>query len=92
MENKPTDKKMTGNEAVNSKNGRVSLVGAGCGGPELITLKGLQCLRQCDTVLYDSLAAQELLELVPAGCEKINVGKRYNGKAMPQEEINALLV
>ena len=92
MENKPTDKKMTGNEAVNSKNGRVSLVGAGCGGLELITLKGLQCLRQCDTVLYDSLAAQELLELVPAGCEKINVGKRYNGKAMPQEEINALLV
>lgn len=92
MENKPTDKKLTGNAAANSRKGRVSLVGAGCGGPELITLKGLQCLRQCDVVLYDSLAAPELLELVPAGCEKINVGKRYNGKAMPQAEINALLV
>lgn len=112
MENKQTDKILTGNEAAESvtvenvpaenlseeklseegKAGRVSLVGAGCGGPELITLKGLQCLRQCDVVLYDSLAAPELLELVPAGCEKINVGKRYNGKAMPQAEINALLV
>lgn len=55
-------------------------------------LKGLNCLRQCDAVLYDSLAAQELLELTPVGCEKINVGKRYGGSAMPQEDINELLV
>ena len=92
IEKKPKDKELADNVPADRKTGKVSLVGAGCGGPELLTLKGLNCLRQCDAVLYDSLAAQELLELTPVGCEKINVGKRYGGKAMPQEDINALLV
>lgn len=74
------------------KKGNVYLVGAGCGGADLITVKGLALLRRCDVVLYDSLAAKELLDQVPPACEKINVGKRYAGKAMPQEEINRLLV
>lgn len=74
------------------KKGNVYLVGAGCGGADLITVKGLALLRQCEVVLYDSLAAKELLDQVPPACEKINVGKRYAGKAMPQEEINRLLV
>lgn len=92
IEKKTKDKELADNVPSDRKTGKVSLVGAGCGGPELLTLKGLNCLRQCDAVLYDSLAAQELLELTPVGCEKINVGKRYGGKAMPQEDINALLV
>ena len=74
------------------KKGNVYLVGAGCGGADLITVKGLALLRRCEVVLYDSLAAKELLDQVPPACEKINVGKRYAGKAMPQEEINRLLV
>ncbi len=92
IEKKTKDKELADNVPADRKTGKVSLVGAGCGDPELLTLKGLNCLRQCDAVLYDSLAAQELLELTPVGCEKINVGKRYGGKAMPQEDINELLV
>ena len=74
------------------KKGKVYLVGAGCGEADLITVRGLACLRRCDVVLYDSLTAAQLLEQAPSSCEKINVGKRYAGKAMPQEEINRLLL
>lgn len=74
------------------KKGKVYLVGAGCGEADLITVRGLACLRRCDVVLYDSLTAAQLLEQTPLSCEKINVGKRYAGKAMPQEEINRLLL
>lgn len=74
------------------KKGKVYLVGAGCGEADLITVRGLACLRRCDVVLYDSLTAPLLLEQAPLASEKINVGKRYAGKAMPQEEINRLLL
>lgn len=67
-------------------------MGAGCGGPELITRKGQKLLERCDVLLYDSLADPGLLELVPGDCEKIDVGKRYAGKAAGQEEINRLLI
>lgn len=74
------------------KTGRVYLVGAGCGDPELITWKGLKLLRECDAVLYDDLAAQKLLEETKADCETIFVGKRYGKHSLPQGEINALLI
>lgn len=72
--------------------GKVWLVGAGCGGPELITVKGLALLENCDVLLYDSLAAEELLYRTRPDCEKINVGKRYGKQAVSQEEINGLLI
>lgn len=72
--------------------GKVWLVGAGCGGPELITVKGLSLIRRCDVLLYDSLSAKELLDQARPDCERIDVGKRYGGRAASQEEINALLV
>ena len=72
--------------------GRVYLVGAGCGDPELITWKGLRRLRACDVVLYDDLAAEKLLEETKQDCERIFVGKRYGKHSMPQQEINALLI
>lgn len=75
-----------------SETGKVYLVGAGCGDPELITWKGLKLLRKCDVVLYDDLAASKLLEETKQGCEQIFVGKRYSRHSLPQEETNALLV
>ena len=57
--------------------GKVYLVGAGCGDPELITWKGLNLLRKCDVVLYDDLVASKLLEETKQACELIFVGKRY---------------
>ncbi len=72
--------------------GKVYLVGAGCGDPELITWRGLKLLRICDVVLYDELSALKLLEETKAECEQIFVGKRYGKHSALQEEINALLV
>lgn len=72
--------------------GKVWLVGAGCGGPELITVKGLSLVESCDVLLYDSLSAKELLDRPRPDCERIDVGKRYGGRAASQEEINRLLI
>ena len=72
--------------------GKVYLVGAGCGDPELITWKGLNLLRKCDVVLYDDLVAPKLLEETKRECERIFVGKRYGRHSLPQNETNALLV
>lgn len=73
------------------KTGTVYLVGAGPGDPELITVKGVIRLNTCDTVVYDSLSSDRLLELAPRA-EKIYVGKRAGRHSMKQEEINELLV
>jgi uroporphyrin-III C-methyltransferase len=72
--------------------GRVVLVGAGPGDPDLITVKGAKALAEADVVVYDRLAAPALLELAPAGAERIYVGKQPGGHAMKQPEIDALLV
>jgi uroporphyrinogen III methyltransferase/synthase len=72
--------------------GTVSLVGAGPGAPDLISVRGIFCLRHAEVLLYDRLAGEALLKEAPADCEKINVGKRVGAHAMKQEEINALLV
>ena len=73
-------------------NGKVYLVGAGCGDPELITWKGLNLLRKCDVVLYDDLVAPKLLEETKNDCERIFVGKRYGKHSLPQNETNGLLI
>lgn len=72
--------------------GKVYLVGAGCGDPELITWKGLNLLRKCDVVLYDDLVASKLLEETRQNCELIFVGKRYGKHSLPQNETNDLLI
>jgi len=73
-------------------NGKVYLVGAGPGDPELLTVKALRLLRAADVVLYDDLVAPEILELASPTAELKNVGKRCGHKAIRQEEINFLLV
>lgn len=72
--------------------GKVYLVGAGPGDAGLITVKGLEKLRQCDAVVYDRLATEELLELLRPDCEKIYVGKEAGKHYKQQDEINEILV
>jgi len=72
--------------------GFVSLVGAGPGDPELITLRALRCLRAAEVVLYDHLVSPEVVALAPAGAERIYVGKESRNHSLPQGDINALLV
>ncbi|WP_223829825.1 uroporphyrinogen-III C-methyltransferase [Paenibacillus arenilitoris] len=72
--------------------GKVYLVGAGPGDPKLITVRGLECLKLCDVVVYDRLASPRLLRYLKPGTEKIYVGKLPDRHTMKQEEINRLLV
>lgn len=74
------------------KNGCVWLVGAGCGGRDWMTLRGLELLRTCDTLVYDDLIAGELLNEAPETAERLYMGKRSGHHAAPQEEICALLI
>src|SRR5215472_16393815 len=73
--------------------GSVFLVGAGPGAFDLITLRGADCLRQADCVVYDALVNPELLRLAPSQAELIFAGKRRNGgTSIAQAELNALLI
>jgi uroporphyrinogen III methyltransferase/synthase len=74
------------------RSGRVTLVGAGPGDPGLITLHGVEALRQADAVVYDYLASPELLAHAPEQAELIYVGKQAGRHTLAQSEINALLV
>jgi uroporphyrinogen III methyltransferase/synthase len=75
-----------------SGHGIVYIVGGGPGDPGLITVKGLECLRRADVVLYDRLVAQELLTEAPTYAEVIDVGKEPGRHRRSQAEINALLI
>lgn len=72
--------------------GKVILVGAGPGDPELLTLKALKAIQSADVVIHDRLVSAEIMALVPQKTEKIFAGKSCKDKAMTQEEINALLI
>src|SRR5207244_4053029 len=71
--------------------GRVYLVGAGPGDPELLTLKALRVLRQADVVLHDDLLTPGILELIPSTARIECVGKRHNARQVTQDEINQRL-
>jgi uroporphyrin-III C-methyltransferase len=70
----------------------LTLVGAGPGDEDLITLKGIKALRQANVVLYDELANAALLRHAPAGALRMYVGKRGGKTSFSQEEINQLIV
>jgi len=72
--------------------GKVFLVGAGPGDPGLLTLRAAEVLRNADVLLYDALASSAVVALAPPTCERIFVGKRGGNHAMPQDDIEALLV
>lgn len=72
--------------------GKVYLVGAGPGDPELLTLKAERLLAAAKVVLHDALVSDGVLALISPAAEVINVGKRAGQKLLTQDEINALLV
>ena len=72
--------------------GKVFLVGAGPGDPQLITLKGVECLRRAQVVIYDYLANRQLLCHCPPQAELIYVGKKASRHTLPQGGINELIV
>ncbi len=75
------------------ESGRVVLIGAGPGDPDLITVRGAKMMALADVVLYDELTTNELLDLAPDRAELVNVGKRgHDRPTRTQEEINQLLV
>lgn len=72
--------------------GRVYIVGAGPGAPDLITLRGLEAIRKADVIVYDRLISPELLAHAPAGATLLYAGKAPGRHLMSQEQINRLLV
>ncbi|KYH42447.1 MAG: Uroporphyrinogen-III C-methyltransferase [Candidatus Bathyarchaeota archaeon B63] len=72
--------------------GKVYLVGAGPGDPELLTVKAVKILEKADVVVYDRLVAEDVLRLVPEGAVKIYAGKLPGGGRKAQDEINETLI
>lgn len=72
--------------------GTVFLVGAGPGDPDLITVKGVECIKRADVVVYDYLASPALLTYAATDAEMIYVGKKGGDHTLPQEGINALII
>jgi uroporphyrin-III C-methyltransferase len=75
-----------------SGTGRVYLVGAGPGDPELLTLRAVRLLQQSEVIVYDHLVSSAVLDYVSPTAERIYAGKRRNEHTMRQEQINDLLV
>jgi uroporphyrin-III C-methyltransferase/precorrin-2 dehydrogenase/sirohydrochlorin ferrochelatase/uroporphyrin-III C-methyltransferase len=72
--------------------GRVYLVGAGPGDPELLTLRGARLVSGADAVVYDNLVSAAIVGMAPAHAERLYVGKKAADHTLPQEEINRLLI
>jgi uroporphyrin-III C-methyltransferase len=74
------------------KIGYVSLVGAGPGDAELLTIKALRLLQTADVVIYDRLVSADILELIPAGVSRMSVAKSAGKHCVPQHQINEIIV
>jgi uroporphyrin-III C-methyltransferase/precorrin-2 dehydrogenase/sirohydrochlorin ferrochelatase len=80
----------TRNEGVRVERGSVTLVGAGPGDPELLTLRAVRALQSADVILFDDLVAREVLDFARREARKMLVGKSGHGPSCKQSEINAL--
>ena len=74
------------------EDGFVSLVGAGPGDAELLTIKALRLLKTADVVIYDRLVSADILELIPAGVSRMSVAKSPGKHCVPQDQINEIIV
>lgn len=72
--------------------GRVYLVGAGPGDPDLITVRGMRCLRVADVVVHDRLVHPDLVDEAPPGAERVFAGKAPGFEALSQPQINELMI
>ncbi|MEZ5939712.1 MAG: SAM-dependent methyltransferase, partial [Hyphomonadaceae bacterium] len=72
--------------------GRIALVGAGPGDPELLTLKAARLISEADVIFADRLAGAEVLELARPGARIVHVGKSKGEHSVPQEQIHALMI
>jgi len=72
--------------------GEVALVGSGPGDAELLTIRALRFIEQADVAIYDRLVSDEIMALLPEGCERFYVGKEQAKHCVPQGKINELLV
>jgi uroporphyrin-III C-methyltransferase/precorrin-2 dehydrogenase/sirohydrochlorin ferrochelatase len=77
---------------MSGKTGKVMLVGAGPGDPELLTLKAAKALKAADIILYDALVSKEVLEMANPESRKIPVGKKGHGQSCRQSDINEMMV
>ena len=84
---------MSTNRGVGSGQGHVSLVGAGPGDPDLITVRGAAALREADVILYDELACEDLLALASPTAKLLNVGKRgHDAPTRSQSDIQQIMI
>lgn len=72
--------------------GRVHIVGAGPGDPELLTLKALRLIQEADVVYYDRLVSEDILSLIRRDAARVSVGKEKNNHSVPQDDIHKLLI
>jgi uroporphyrin-III C-methyltransferase len=72
--------------------GQITLVGAGPGDPDLISVKGVKAIASAEVILYDALVHSELLKYAPTACQKVYVGKRAGQPSATQQKINELIV
>ena len=74
-----------------TRTGKVYLIGAGPGDPELMTIKATRMLGEADAVVYDRLVSDEILATLPAGLRLVPVGKSPGNHSVPQDRINEIL-
>lgn len=72
--------------------GKVYLVGAGPGDPQLLTIKAVKLLKEADVVIFDRLVSEDIICLAPEKAEKIYVGKRTGKHEVPQEKITEIII